>query len=199
MIRATARFAAASFAALAGLLSASTAAAAPTQLITNGIPSFPSGLGTLLSVQVVLDPPPQSTEPVSQTFDTIGGHNHLVNPLPVVVPGLDTYDFVTVSTSFVNPGFNSDHTHTFDLLPIVETYSGPDLAWFLDPANGVGSLNVIVPPTSPNEGHQHLVNLPPVLPQTTFNYVPVPEPTGLILLAAAAPTLLRRRSRVTRY
>lgn len=179
------------------LAAASTAAAAPTLLVTNGIPSFDTNLGTLISATVTLAPPVQQTSVYeSGFFENVDNHAHLVNPLPIVVSGLDTYDFVPTLTSFVDPDTNEDHSHTINLLPIVEVYTGPDLAWFLDPANGVpGALPLVAPPTTMVEGHDHTINFLPVLPQTRFLYEPVPEPTSAMLIAAATGLYAIRRRR----
>lgn len=175
----------------------SVATAAPVLQVVNGIPSFDTNLGTLLSATVTIDPPPQSTEVYDPgVFENIGNHSHLVNPLPIQVAGLDSYAFPPTPTNFVNPQTGQDHAHIVNLPSIVETYTGGDLAWFLDPLNGVFSLPINSPPTSMSEGHNHAVNLLPVVPQTRFLYEPapqIPEPGCLALLAACCLAVGARR------
>lgn len=176
---------------------ATHAAAAPVLLLQPGIPSFDTNLGTLLSATVTLDPPAQITGAYDAgPFENFNSHNHFVNPLPIVVPGLDTYDFPPTPTSFINPPAGATHSHVVNLPPIVETYTGVDLVWFLDPNNGVGALPLNAPPTSVTDNHQHPVNFLPVLPRTRFLYEPttVPEPAAAVLcLGGLALAGFRRR------
>ncbi|MEM8865996.1 MAG: hypothetical protein AAGF31_10680 [Planctomycetota bacterium] len=185
------------FAVVAALFAVSSCSAlASTIQIVPGIPSFDTNLGTLLSATVTIDPPLTLTEEYEPgPFENVGNHRHFVSPLPVNVPGLGSFPFGTTPTNFVNPSTGQDHGHVFNLAPSVQTFTGPGLAWFLNPQNGLFSVNVLTPPTTFSDDHNHLVPAINVVPSTRFLYAPttVPEPGGLALLASLLTLAARRR------
>lgn len=175
------------------LIAATTEAAL---LVVPGIPSFDTSLGTLQSVTVTIDPDPMMTNDYDAgPFENIGNHNHIVAPFPVTVPGLDTFPFTPTPTNLVNPSVGASHNHVFNLPPSAKVFSGPNLAWFLDPANGVNTVNLVAPPTSTNDDHNHTINFSPVVPQTRFTFLPtqVPEPSAALLAMAGMGACFGRR------
>lgn len=170
--------------------------AAADILVVNGIPSFDTNLGTLNSATVIIDPIPQQTSVHDvNPFTNLGNHAHFINPFPVQVPGLGTFPFASTQTSFENPGLGDSHSHLINLLPSQQTFSGNDLAWFLNPANGVNTVNILAPPSSMSEDHNHTVNFLPAIPQTIFNFTPVPEPASALLMLLAVAGLAAGRKR----
>ncbi|QDT70458.1 hypothetical protein MalM25_34060 [Planctomycetes bacterium MalM25] len=177
--------------ALISLAAASHASAA--LLSVPGIPSFNTSLGTLTKATVTIDPLPTVTSIHSANFDNIGNHTHTAFPSAVAVPGLGAFPFVPVQTSFGDSNPFSDHDHTVDLLPSVKMFTGPDLAWFLDPANGVNFVTFVTSSTSENENHTHTFRPTPTQPMTTFEFTPVPEPgAALLALLGFAAGVCRR-------
>lgn len=169
-------------------------------LTVNGIPSFDTNLGTLISVTVEIDPLPTQTSSYQPSlFENVSTHNHIVNPFPVIVPGLPSFSFAPTPTDSVNPAINESHFHVVDIPPSQQFLFGTSLSWFLNPANGVIFVNLGQRVTSEREGHTHGVNFAPVLPQTTFEFTPVPatipEPTSGALLGLGCCLFASRRRR----
>lgn len=162
-------------------------------LTVPGIPSFNTNLGTLTKVTVTIDPAPVATSLHSTNFSSIGNHTHTAFPAPVSVPGLGAFPFVPVPTSFESSNPFSDHAHTVNLLPSVKMFTGPDLAWFLNPANNVNFVSFSTSNTSANEGHSHTFRPFPAQPMTTFEFTPVPEPSAAILALLGLAATTRRR------
>ena len=179
---------------LVALVSLAAVSPATAALLTvPGIPSFNTSLGTLTKATVTIDPLPVDTSLHSTNFSSIGNHTHTAFPAPVSVPGLGAFPFVPVQTSFESSSAFSDHAHTVNLLPSVKMFTGPDLAWFLNPANGVNFVTFSTSNTSLNEDHSHTFRPLPTQPMTTFEFTPVPEPTAAVLALLGLAAAVRRR------
>lgn len=163
-------------------------------LVLNSIQPFNTSLGTLDSVTVTLDPNPAFTSPYETNFSSMPNHAHGVLIQPVNIAGLGSFSFAVTQTSLESSGVFDTHSHTVNVPATFQTFTGPSLAWFLNPANPtISSINVGIPQTSVNQGHNHAVFVAPIVPHVVYNYTPVPEPTSAALLTLAGAMLLRRR------
>lgn len=179
-------------------LSCFTSVVGAATVTVNGIPSFDTNLGTLVSATVTIDPPPTPTSIYDPGFfEFTGNHAHIVNPFPASVTGLGSFPFVPTQTNFVDPNNDDSHFHMVNVPAAVEVFSGASLAWFLDPLNGVNFVSIVAPPTSLAEGHTHTVDFNPILPTTRFEFVrnQVPEPNTIFLFGMASLSMMARLRR----
>lgn len=182
--------------AVAALLLLTTSSASAVQITVNHVGPFNTSLGTLNSATVFLDPYPTTVTASLNGLSPVPSHVHLYQPPPVTVPGLSTFNFPSTQTSVGSAPSVSSHDHSVDPLPSVQQFSGPGLAWFLNPGNPTyAAFSVPSNLTTTNEGHYHYVSLGIVPARTTFDYTPVPEPGSVALVGLGGLALLRRRRR----
>ena len=172
-----------------------------------GVPFFDTSLGTLTAVEVTIDllpfelpstftvrPPIIGGEPVPEVE-----HTHVVTNFTIFfIGGEYVFPPMTTETEFYNP--HSIHTHFLDPDPVTFRYEGADLEYFFDNSS---EFIIDLPPESkfvPSRvgistdvvlDHQHASSTftkfvsHSTESTTTFEFIPIPEPSSRVLALIA--------------